>query len=138
MMQNAIRRVKVSTKSQPLYRPPSRLSVRAYATLHGSSLRTKQRTALLLAGTAVCSAAAGYLLANSEQEKPGSLTTDLKNTRYGTPEDFRKAIEELKTAFPESGAVSDDPVVVAPYGFSQNDYHPGGYAFVIRFACADG
>ena len=78
-----------------------------------------------MASTAVLSAAAGYLLANSTAEKIDSPTVDLGSAQYGTPEDFRKAIEELNATFPKPGAVSDDPVVVAPYGFSQNDYHPG-------------
>jgi hypothetical protein len=125
-MQNAVRRVKFSTKSQPLCRPPNRLFVRTYGTANGTPRQTKQRTALLLAGTAVLSATAGYILAARGMDRPGSSATDLENTRYGTPEDFHKVVEELKAAFPEVGAVSDDPVVVAPYGFSQNDYHPGG------------
>lgn len=69
--------------------------------------------------------AVGYFLANRRAEKFGSSGIDLANTQYGAPGDFLKAIEELKATFPEPGAVSDDPVVVAPYGFSQNDYHPG-------------
>lgn len=116
-MQNVVRRVKFSTRSRQLGHPP----------LSRFSVRTKQGTALLLAGTAVFSATAGYLLTNRYSEKPStSSATNLENARYGTPEDFRNAIEELKVAFPKPGAVSDDPVVVAPYGFSQNDYHPGG------------
>jgi D-lactate dehydrogenase (cytochrome) len=87
-----------------------------------------------LAGTAVLSATAGYLLANRETEKPGGSATDLNNTRYGTAEDFRKAIEELKATFPEPGAVYDDPVVVAPYGFSQNDYHPSESVQSLRIS----
>jgi len=125
-MQSVARRVRFSTKSQRSYRPPSRLFVgKTYATVAGSPQQTKRHAALFLASTAVLSATAGYLLANWRTEKIGGPGIDLGNTRYGTPEDFRKAIEELKTTFPEHGAVSDDPVVVAPYGFSQNDYHPG-------------
>ena len=139
-MQNAVRRVKFSTKSQPLCRFPSRLSVktRAFATATGSPQQAKKCTKLLLGSTAVLSATAGYLLANCKTEKSGGSATDLSDTRYGTAEDFRKAIEELKAAFPNHGAVSDDPVVVAPYGFSQNDYHPGEtHALVVNSACAD-
>lgn len=47
--------------------------------------------------------------------------------RYGSAKDFRKAIEELKATFPTPGAVSDDPEVLVPYGFSENDHHPGSY-----------
>lgn len=94
-------------------------------TTTGSPQQTNRHATLLLASTAAISAAAGYLLANLKAEKLGNPGIDLGGAQYGTPEDFRKAIEELKAAFPEPGAVSDDPVVVAPYGFSQNDYHPG-------------
>ena len=59
-----------------------------------------------------------YLLENREIGKPGSLATDLKNARCNTPEDFRKAMKESKVTFPEFGAVSDDQIVVVPYGFS--------------------
>ena len=132
-MQNVVRRVKFSTKGRQLCYPPNRFSVRTYATVNGSR-KTKQHTALLFVGTAVFSATAGYL-ANRDSEKFGSSVTDLENTRYGTPEDFRKAIEELKAAFPGPGAVSDDPVVVAPYGFSQNDYHPSWSARSWYISC---
>jgi len=45
------------------------------------------------------------------------VSRDSNNTQYSTLEDFHKAIEELKAAFPEPGVVSDHPVVVTPYGF---------------------
>jgi len=125
-MQSVARRVRFSTKSPSSYRPQSRLLAgRTYATLTGSPLQTNRHTGLLLASTAVLSATVGYLLANRTAEKIDSPTIDLGGAQYGTSEDFRKAIKELKATFPEPGAVSDDPVVVAPYGFSQNDYHPG-------------
>ena len=98
---------------------------KTYGTLTGSPLRTNRHTGLLLASTTVLSATAGYLLVNREADKLDSPATESSGAQYGTSEDFRNAIEELRAVFPEPGAVSDDPVVVAPYGFSQNDYHPG-------------
>ena len=86
---------------------------------------------LLLAGTAIFSATSGYLLATYESRKSDTEGTgevrisELDNPQYGTAKDFRDAIEELRAIFPESGAVSDDPDVLEPYGFSENDYHPG-------------
>ena len=78
-----------------------------------------------------------YLLENREIGKPGSLETDLKNARYNTPEDFRKAMEELKATFPEFGAVSDDPVVVVPHGFPRTITIQVGLHLVVNFAYAD-
>ena len=78
------------------------------------------------------SATSGYLLATHQLQSFGSIrgpeevgALGLDNPRYGNANDFCGAIEELKATFPEPGAVSDDPDVLAPYGFSENDYHPG-------------
>ena len=94
---------------------------------------------LLLAGTALLSASSGYLLATYGSRESGSTAgatevrvPGLDNPQYGTAKDFRDAIEELKTTFPEPGAVSDDPEVLKPYGFSENDYHPGDPRFVFK------
>jgi len=91
----------------------------------------------LLIGTAILSATSGYLLATHKLQKIGSVrgteetgVPGVGNPRYGTANDFREAIEELKTTFPEPGVVFDDPDVVAPYGFSENDYHPGILCFL--------
>lgn len=57
-----------------------------------------------------------------------ALTEDDEPT-YGTPEDFQKAIQEMRHAFNnkghESGIVSTDPDDLRIHGFSDNDYHPG-------------
>jgi hypothetical protein len=89
---------------------------------------------LLLAGTALLSATSGYLLATYGSQESGSTgratevrAPGLDKPQYGTANDFRDAIEELKATFPEPGAVSDDPEVLKPYGDSENDYHPGDH-----------
>lgn len=94
---------------------------------------------LLLAGTALLSATSGYLLATYETQKSGSTRGPgetpafcLDNRRYGTAEDFRDAIKELKATFRKPGAVSDDPEVLGPYGFSENDYHPGNSTLILE------
>lgn len=91
-----------------------------------------------MAGTALLSATSGYLLATHEFQKSGSTreteetgASGLESPQYGTANDFRKAIEQLKATFPEPGAVSDDPDVLGPYGFSENDYHPGIPCFPV-------
>ena len=92
---------------------------------------------MLFTSTVLLSATSGYLLATYESLNPGSSkgTAEVDafsrytNPQYGTAKDFREAIEELRAAFPEPGAVSDDPEVLEPYGFSGNDYHPGNPCF---------
>ena len=103
---------------------------RTYGTESGSSRQAsrRQNTTLLLAGTAFLSATSGYLLAAYEHQKPEAHGSGIGNAQYGTAKDFCNATEELKAAFPEPGAVSDDPKVLEPYGFSENDYHPGIFA----------
>ena len=94
---------------------------------------------LLLAGTALLSVTSGYLLATYGPRESGKTrevaevrVPSLDNPQYGTAKDFRDAIEELKATFPEPGAVSDDPEVLKPYGFSENDYHPGNPRFTLE------
>ena len=43
---------------------------------------------------------------------------------YGTPADFARAIEELKTLFSEVAVATDEDQLKA-HGFSSNAYHPG-------------
>ena len=82
-----------------------------------------------MAGTALASVTSGYLFANYEFRRSRKVTeasaSGFNNQPYGTAKDFRDAIGELKAMFPKPGAVSDDPEVLAPYGFSENDHHPG-------------
>ena len=47
------------------------------------------------------------------------------NGQYGSQEDFRRAIEELKRLFPDEDTVTDDVEHLEEHGFSENDYHPG-------------
>lgn len=48
----------------------------------------------------------------------------LKAAVFGTPEDFNRAIEELKGALGKD-SVSTDREDLFIHGFSANDYHPG-------------
>jgi len=139
MMQSAARRTALLSKSSPLGSLARRLSLkRTYTTGDGSSQQAPRNVTLLLAGTALLSATSGYLLATygSQGSKSTTGATEVRvpgldNPQYGTAKDFRDAIEELKTTFPEPGAVSDDPEVLKPYGFSENDYHPGDPHFIL-------
>ena len=44
--------------------------------------------------------------------------------RYATKEEVQKAIEELRTAFPDRKAISTNPDALVTYGSSPNSYHP--------------
>lgn len=56
------------------------------------------------------------------------------NEQYGSAEDFRKAIEELKVTFPgDDDVVSTDSDVLEVHGNSDNDYHPGTYYTITRY-----
>ena len=47
------------------------------------------------------------------------------NNKYGSPEDFQRAIQELRDSFANKDAVSTDPDDLHTHGYSENDYHPG-------------
>lgn len=122
----------------PLNRLTRRISIkRLYATGSDISpqIRRGQNATLLLAGTALLGATSGYLLATYECQRSklaeGIHTSGPDHQRYGSAKDFREAIEELKATFPKPGAVSDDPEVLVPYGFTDNDHHPGYHFFCI-------
>jgi hypothetical protein len=83
--------------------------------------------ALVVAGSIV-SAGLGYYLARSQQESSSIQSTS--KPKYGSPEDFKKAISELRSVLGDE-AVSTDPEVVGPYGYSENDYHPGEWELSI-------
>ncbi|KAK7031045.1 D-lactate ferricytochrome c oxidoreductase [Paramarasmius palmivorus] len=84
------------------------------------------RTTLLLAGTSILSGLLGYALASPKEQKVDKPESKSQFGQYGTPEDFRKAIEELRGAFKhDPDAVTTDPEELRIHGFSENDYHPG-------------
>ncbi|KAF8877514.1 FAD-linked oxidase-like protein [Infundibulicybe gibba] len=83
---------------------------------------------LIFLVTAIGSGVAGYGIATTSNV--GSTTSGLKADsgfgNFGSPEDFQRAIKELKAEFSESeDTISTDPDVIYAHGFSSNDYHPG-------------
>ena len=78
-----------------------------------------------VAGSAL-SGAAAYFYATSQADSASAAAagTDL-NSKYGSPEDFKKAIEELQQLFPGDETVTTDPVALEEHGMSVNDYHEG-------------
>jgi len=80
------------------------------------------RVPLVLAA-AVASGVLGYAVSKSlsSKEKAGVKTS----TGYGSPQDFQKAIKDLRDAFDDPEAVSTDADDLRTHGFSTNDWHPG-------------
>ncbi|TFY79625.1 hypothetical protein EWM64_g4390 [Hericium alpestre] len=46
-------------------------------------------------------------------------------TAYGSPEDFKRAVQEMQATFPTEGVVSTHPDDLFAHGFSTNVYHEG-------------
>ncbi|KAG8986504.1 hypothetical protein FRB90_003967 [Tulasnella sp. 427] len=83
--------------------------------------------ATLAAGIALGVAGGAYLYGgSSSSEKPSMFG------KYGTIDDFKAAIAELKAALP-GDKVSTDPDVVKDHGFSTNSYHPAIAHSVVIF-----
>lgn len=141
----ALRRLSQLSRIRPFPQstPPCRLTwssggirasgVRFNSTQSSSSgTNTSGRTSPLVFGLG---AILGVALTYYATKSPSSATASQKsqlldtcsglNNAYGTPEDFQKAISELRAAFSDEHAVSTDPEDLHVHGFSDNDYHPG-------------
>ncbi|KZT18859.1 FAD-binding domain-containing protein [Neolentinus lepideus HHB14362 ss-1] len=83
-------------------------------------------SALVLAS--VLSGYAGYSLASPKQANSHSTTSSdsLRDPKWGSPEDFQRAIKELEAVFAGSPDVTieTDPEVLHVHGYSESDYHP--------------
>jgi D-lactate dehydrogenase (cytochrome) len=87
----------------------------------------------LLGGAVLGSALAGYALGTRNGGAAPAALADAHRAppptdsepQYGSPDDFRAAIAELRAAFTDADAVADDEDTLYQYGFSENDYHPG-------------
>ncbi len=80
----------------------------------------------------IFSGALVYYLTAAQQNGHDTTSTVLAtksglNEQYGTPEDFKRAIAELRSTFSNEDAVSTDADVLEVHGFSENDYHPGTF-----------
>ncbi|KAI0669124.1 FAD-linked oxidase-like protein [Trametes maxima] len=89
---------------------------------------------LAFAVGSVLSGALGYYLATSAKDEPEGGRAGVQfNTKYGSPEDFKRAIEELRLAFSDEDAVTTDVEDLEVHGFSENDYHPSSHPSVVVF-----
>ena len=80
---------------------------------------------LAFAAGSVLSGGLCYYFLTQESARGGEKGPVEFNTQYGSPEDFKKAIEELRALLPGEDAVSTDVEDLEHHGFSENDYHPG-------------
>ncbi|RPD77337.1 hypothetical protein L226DRAFT_532147 [Lentinus tigrinus ALCF2SS1-7] len=78
------------------------------------------------------SGAIGYYVATQSGQASDRASAEL-NSQYGSQEDFRNAIEELKRLFPEEDTVTTDAEHLEEHGFSENDYHPGSKPSVVVY-----
>ncbi|KAF8824809.1 hypothetical protein HHX47_DHR7000628 [Lentinula edodes] len=96
---------------------------------NSTSSFTTRTTTFFVLGSALVGGLLGFTLADRARTSLPSHslipTGSATKPTYGSPEDFGKAIEELKRTFPGEDIVSTDPEDVYNHGFSVNDYHPG-------------
>ena len=121
--------VRVATRSlartsrRPILRHASavssaRTSTNSSGSSGGGSQSTTPIAALALA--TILSGALGYGLgAYSDPSSTAAKTV----SKYGTASEVARAIEELRLAIPEEGAVTTDRHVLSTYGSSSNSYH---------------
>lgn len=131
---------RASVRTHRLYLDPP-VEVPRGAARHSSQTsaglsRTKSRVPksyLAAALSSILGASLGYYAATSNTAKSPGVSTSGLNDNYGTPEDFQKAIEELRTTFPKEGTVTTDSEDLQIHGHSENDYHPGSCPSVVVY-----
>ncbi|KAG8890571.1 hypothetical protein FRB98_007125 [Tulasnella sp. 332] len=112
-------------------------AVRGYATPGSSSSRgsTSSRSMYALYGAMgliLVGAATTRLVSDPTRLDGPSADREREFEKFGSPADFRKAIEQLRTDLsPEM--VSTDLDVLKDHGFSVNTYHPGMAHTVVVF-----
>lgn len=69
----------------------------------------------------------GYSYAQTKQARAHTPIEPetVQGPQFGSPEDFKKGIDDLRQAFPSENTVSTDPEDLHHHGFSIYDYHPG-------------
>ncbi|KAG6831365.1 hypothetical protein H0H87_005376 [Tephrocybe sp. NHM501043] len=96
----------------------------------GRSRWSSSRTLLLL--SSVFSGVVGFTLATI-WESTSPPTRNAHKPQFGTPDDFDKAIQELKGTFPDEDVVSTDPEDLRIHGFSVYDHRPGRLHSVVFY-----
>lgn len=90
--------------------------------IQGSPGSTQHSSRALLF-TSLAAGLVGFTIAKS---LPG-LVHEGESTQFGSPDELKKAIQELQSTFPANDKVSVDLDDLQVHGFSANDHHPGMY-----------
>ncbi|KAF5377816.1 hypothetical protein D9615_006813 [Tricholomella constricta] len=88
---------------------------------------------ILLLATSILSGIVGFAVASGLESSTSVKGGSSQDQQFGTPGDFKQAIEELRQAFPSSDAVSTDPEDLRTHGFSDYDYRPGRLHSVVFY-----
>ena len=115
--------LRVAVDGAFLQRVQASQQLRSFATATAHSSGRGSTPTSLFFFISLASGLVGYGLAKSSLflQSPGTNTPE-----FGSPKDIQRAIEELKTVFPEAEEkVSTDPDDLETHGFSPNDHHPG-------------
>jgi D-lactate dehydrogenase (cytochrome) len=123
----AIRAQPPSTRASPVSRA---FTLQRAASTTASSAQGARTSPFVVVASALAGVAAtlGATALYSRASEPPAAASGVAPTHsvpeYGTPEDFKNAIAELRAALPED-MVTDDEEDLQQHGFSANDYHPG-------------
>ncbi|KAG5634793.1 hypothetical protein H0H81_000761 [Sphagnurus paluster] len=107
-----------------------------FAHPRGGTRSSTGRSPFLLVAVSITSGIVGYTIAKYAQPGRASETErrrGFEKPRFGSPEDFKRAIEELRQAFPDPDTVSTDPEDLRIHGFSDYDYRPGRLHSVVFY-----
>ncbi|KAI0755394.1 FAD-linked oxidase-like protein [Daedaleopsis nitida] len=85
------------------------------------------------AGSILSGAVAYYAASQGIADAERNRASAELNNQYGSPEDFKRAIGELRAAFEDEDAVTTDAAHLEEHGFSENDYHPGSWPSVVVY-----
>ncbi|KAF8964963.1 FAD-linked oxidase-like protein [Flammula alnicola] len=87
--------------------------------------------ASLVVGASIASGALGYLIA---QQRHTARTQDVPDCpKCGSPNDFQRAIAELRRTLTRQGSVSTDAGDLEGHGFSESDYLPGAPHSIVVY-----
>ncbi|EMD38645.1 hypothetical protein CERSUDRAFT_48196 [Gelatoporia subvermispora B] len=96
----------------------------ATGVLLACGLYTYRRGSINLDGVSIDSSAGEHPDRASKVTAHSRVPEHPTSHHYGSKEDVKEAIEELRKALPRDGAVITDPKALRSYGSSENSYHP--------------
>ncbi|RDB27372.1 D-lactate dehydrogenase [cytochrome], mitochondrial [Hypsizygus marmoreus] len=127
-----LRTVSTTTSS----RPSRFLAATSFRLFYSSSAGPSSSSTLLIALTSIASGVVGYTLSQtlSKPESKPIVVASTQKPQYGTANDFKQAISELRRTFAgREDAVSTDPDELRIHGFSEYDYHPASFPSVVVY-----